>query len=74
MPYPRSLETGYKTYWIEDGRIFSHHKDGFGDVISQVHLELDDNWALEKIWAQMHDIFAFGKQTKLKEIKNALEI
>jgi hypothetical protein len=72
--YAKALQTGSKTYHFEKGRIFSLERNGFGDVITQVHMESTDERAMEKVWAQFHDIFTYGQREKLKEIHRAMGI
>lgn len=70
--YPKVLETGRKTYYIETGRIFSIEDDGFGFTITHTYLTSDDQNVLERVWFQFHDIYTYGRESKQKEFKRAI--
>lgn len=74
MGYEKHLQIGRKNYYYDEetGKILSLEKNSFGDVITKVYLNTNDKDALEKVWAQFHDIYHYGRKSKVEELERAL--
>lgn len=72
--YSDHLDNGErKTYWCKDNKIYSTESDGYSGTKTHVYLEDNDQWKLQKVWAQFHDIFRAGRRSKSAEIKRAFD-